>query len=217
MFEGIFDNIKKKLDVDDKIRETTLKISRKSIRNCQEAVRAIHRGEFKSARQKLKESQELIQEVERNIKKVSPRLYYKGYVVDMQQEFVEASLFLTLIEKGTEIESPEVLNVSNFAYLHGVGDVIGELRRHALDAVRNGETQEAERALGLMEELYDLLRSLDYPDGLIPGIRRKVDISRSLIEKTRNDLAYFEHGNKLVTGMDQLLKKLKNQDTDSEQ
>ena len=216
MFEGIFDNIKKKLDVDDKIREITLKISRKSIRNCQEAVRAIHRGEFESARQKLKESQELIQEVERNIKKVSPRLYYKGYVVDMQQEFVEASLFLTLIEKGTEIESPEVLNVSNFAYLHGVGDVIGELRRHALDAVRNEETQEAERALGLMEELYDLLRSLDYPDGLIPGIRRKVDISRSLIEKTRNDLAYFEHGNKLVTGMDQLLKKLKNQDTDSE-
>lgn len=216
MFEGIFDNIKKKLDVDDKIRETTLKISRKSIRNCQEAVRAIHRGDFESARQKLKESQELIQEVERNIKKVSPRLYYKGYVVDMQQEFVEASLFLTLIEKGTEIESPEVLNVSNFAYLHGVGDVIGELRRHALDAVRSGETQEAERALGLMEELYDLLRSLEYPDGLIPGIRRKVDISRSLIEKTRNDLAYFEHGNKLVTGMDQLLKKLKNQDTDSE-
>ena len=216
MFKGIFDNIKKKLDVDDKIRETTLKISRKSIRNCQEAVRAIHRGEFESARQKLKESQELIQEVYRNIKKVSPRLYYKGYVVDMQQEFVEASLFLTLIEKGTEIESPEVLNVSNFAYLHGVGDVIGELRRHALDAVRNEDTQEAERALGLMEELYDLLRSLDYPDGLIPGIRRKVDISRSLIEKTRNDLAYFGHGNKLVTGMDQLLKKLKNQDTDSE-
>ncbi len=216
MFEGIFENIKKKLDVDDDVREKTLKISRESIRYCQEAVRRIHRGEFEKAREKLQNSHRLIQEVERNIKKVSPRLYYKGYVVDMQQEFVEASLFLTLIEGSEEIQTPESLDVSNFAYLHGLGDVIGELRRHSLDAVRNEDSQEAERALKLMEELYDLLRSLDYPDGLIPGIRRKVDIARSLIEKTRNNLAYFQHGNKLVNRMDRLLKKLKNPDTDSE-
>lgn len=216
MFKVIFDNIKKKLDVDDEIREKTLKISRESIRFCQEAVRAIHRGEFDKAREKLKESNNLILEVERNIREVNPRLYYKGYIIDMQQEFVEASLFLSLIIGQKEIETPAILNVSNYAYLHGLGDVIGELRRHALDAVRNADNEESERMLDLMEEIYSMLLSLDYPEGLIPGIRRKIDIARSLIEKTRNDLAYFQHGNKLVNNMNQLLKKLKNQDTDND-
>ena len=213
MFEEIFEKMIKKLDMDDEIRETTLKVSRESVRFCQEAVRAIHKGEFEKAREKLKESRKLIQEVEKNLKVVSPRLYYKGYVTVMHQEFVEASILLTLIEGKAEIQDPEMLNVSNYAYLHGLGDVVGELRRHSIDAMRNENTQEVEKAISLMEEIYSSLHSLDYPEGLIPGIRRKIDVARGLLEKTRSELAYFQHGNKLVSSIDQLLKKLKNIDS----
>ncbi|NVM55165.1 MAG: haloacid dehalogenase [Candidatus Helarchaeota archaeon] len=216
MFDVIFEKIKKKLDIDDKNRETTLKISRQSIRFCQEAVRATHRGEFKKAREKLNESHKLIQEAEENIKKVNPRLYYKGYITDMHQEFVEASLFLTFMEGGTEIPDPGTLNVSNYAYLQGLGDVIGELRRHSLNAVRNEKVKEAENCLAIMEEIYNILHTLDYPEGLIPGIRRKVDRARGLTEKTRSELAYFQHGNKLVKSMNQLQKTLKNVNSDKE-
>ena len=213
MFADIFEKIKEKLDKDDEIREATLKISRKSIRLSQGAVQATHRRELEKAKANLKEAKELIEEVEKNIKKISPRLYYKGYVTDMHQEFVEASVYLTLIEGGTEVQDPETLNVSNYAYLHGLGDVVGELRRHSLDAVRQENNEEAERCLTLMEEIYNLLRSLDYPEGLIPGIRRKVDRARGLIERTRNELAYFQHGNKLVNSMNQLQKTLKKRDS----
>ncbi len=210
MFEDIFIKIKEKLDKDDEIRETVLKISRKSIRLSQEAVHAIHRREFERAREILNEAKKIHQEIEENIKKVSPRLYYKGYIVDMHQEFVEASLFLILIEGGTEIPDPKALNVSVYAYLQGLGDVVGELRRYILDAVRLENNEEADRCLRLMEELYVSLLTLDYPEGLIPGIHRKVDIARGLIEKTRNQLSYFQHGNKLVKSMNELQETLKN-------
>ncbi|TFG04960.1 MAG: haloacid dehalogenase [Promethearchaeota archaeon] len=213
MFDEIFEGIRKKLNMDDEIREETLKICRQSIRLSQEAVKSTHRGEFKKAKEKLEENQKMILDLESHFKNVSPRLYYKGYVMDMQQEFVEATLFFAFIKGEPKIPSPEDLSVSKYAYLYGLGDVVGELRRHALDAVRNENTQEADRCLDLMEEIYTLLLTLDYPDGLIPGIRRKTDVARSLIEKTRNDIAYFHHGNKLVNGMNSLLKKLKSLNT----
>ncbi|MHA1266779.1 MAG: haloacid dehalogenase [Candidatus Helarchaeota archaeon] len=212
MFKKIFDQIKEKLDIEDNIRETTLKLSRQSIRFTQEAIKAIHRREFNNAKEKLGEARELIQEVETNIKEISPRLYYKGYVTDMQQEFVEASVFMRLLEGDDEIPGPNELKVSNYAYLQGLGEVIGELRRHALDSIRYDDVQEAERCLKYMEDIFSLLLTLDYPEGLIPGIRRKTDIARSLIEKTRDDIAYFSHGNKLIGYMDRVLKKLKRLD-----
>jgi translin len=216
VFEEIFERIKQKLDADDEIREATLKATRNSIRLCQEAVRSIHRKEFEIARGKLEEASNLILELENNIKNKNPELYYKGSVLMMHQEFVEASLLLILIEDKTKIPSPEALNVSHYAYLSGLGDVIGELRRHSLDAIRDENFLEAERSLNTMEEIFNLLRTLDYPEGLIPGIRRKVDVARSLIEKTRSDLTYFKHGKTLVNKMNQLLESLKKSDSGKE-
>ncbi|HUX99045.1 MAG TPA: hypothetical protein VMV49_05790 [Candidatus Deferrimicrobium sp.] len=216
VFEEIFEKIKQRLDVDDEIRESTLKSTRNSIRLCQEAVRSIHRKEFKIAHEKLEEASNLIQELENNIKNKSPELYYKGSVLTMHQEFVEAALFLKLIEDKTEIPKPETLNVSYYAYLLGLGDLIGELRRYSLDAIRDENFDEAERSLNTMEEIFNLLHMLDYPEGLIPGIRRKVDVARSLIEKTRSDLTYFKHGKTLVNKMNQLLESLKKLDSGKE-
>ncbi|MHA1648748.1 MAG: haloacid dehalogenase [Candidatus Helarchaeota archaeon] len=213
MFQKIFEKIIKKLEIDDEVRENTLKVTRKAVRLSQDAVRATHRREFKKAKENLKEVRKLIDEVEKNIKELSPHLFYKGYVTVMHQEFVEASLFLALVQKNTEMQGPEALNVSEYAYLEGLGDLIGELRRYSIDAMRNEDFQEAEWSLGVMEQIYDLLITLDYPEGLVPGIRRKTDIARSLIEKTKSDFHYLLHGNKLVTSINRLLEKLKNIDS----
>ncbi len=212
MLQEILDKIKQKLEEDDEIRESTLKISRQSVRLSQEAVRSIHRGEFSKARKILEENFRLFQGIENDLRNVSPRLYYKGYVSIMHQEFVEASLLLALLDEGAPVQSPESLNISYYDYLSGLGDVVGELRRHIMDAMREGNFQETQRCISIMELIFEFLITLDYPEGLIPGIRRKTDVARGLIEKTKSDLFYFQHGNDLVKNITSLLEKLKNLD-----
>ncbi len=213
LFQEIFEKLKQQLDLDDDLRETILKASRNSVRFSQEAVRAIHRDEFEKAKDKLKEAKNLIHDMDSQIKDTCPQLYYKGHVAVMFQEFVEAALFLNLIEGLPDIPGPEELQVSNYDYLQGLGDLIGEIRRYSLNAIRKEDFPKAEKCLTYMEEIYDMLLTLDYPEGLIPGVRRKVDVARSLIEKTRSELAYFQHGNRVVTNINRLLEKLKNTNT----
>jgi translin len=216
LFEEIFETIRQKLDADDEVRESSLKASRKSVRLSQEAVSAIQRGDFESARASLDECAKLILELNINLKNNSPEIYYKGNVMTMHQEYVEAALLFALIEGTTEIQGPEALNVSSYAYIGGLGDLIGELRRYSLNAIKEEKFQESERGLRIMEEIYQLLRTLDYPEGMLPGVRRKVDIARSLIERTRSDLTYFKHGNDLVDKMDSLLDTLNKIDINKE-
>jgi len=216
LFEEIFEKIRQKLDADDEVRENSLKASRKSIRLSQEAVSAIQRGDFESARASLDECTQLIQELDANLKNNSPEIYYKGNVMTMHQEYVEAALLFALIEGTTEIQGPEMLNVSSYAYIGGLGDLIGELRRYSLNAIKEEKFQESERSLRIMEEIYQLLRTLDYPEGMLPGVRRKVDIARNLIERTRSDLTYFKHGNELRDKMDNLLEALNKIDINKE-
>ncbi|MHA1132312.1 MAG: haloacid dehalogenase [Candidatus Helarchaeota archaeon] len=211
MFQKIIDNIKRDLEIDDNLRESTLKLSRNAIRLSQQAVRATHKGEFNRAKNILKEIRNLNDEVEQNLRSSAPHLYSKGYVVSMQQEFVEASLFLALVKGETNVPDPETLRVSKYAYIQGLGDLIGELRRKIIDSMRSEDFQQAGKYLGFMEEVYNALILLDFPEGLIPGIRRKIDVGRSLIERTKNDLAYLEFGDKLLNRIHELLERLKNE------
>jgi translin len=208
MFEEIIERIRQKLDVDDDVRENSLKATRKSVRLCQEAVASIQRDDFEAARKNLDECTQMLRDFDQSLRTECPEIYYKGNIMTMQQEYVEAALLLALMEGKTEIQGPEALNVSVYAYLGGLGDTVGELRRYSLRAIRQERFEQAEKCLKLMEELYDLLHTLDYPEGLLPGLRRKVDVARSLIEKTRTDLTYFQHGKDLVTKMDRLIERL---------
>jgi translin len=69
-----------------------------------------------------------------------------------------------------------------------VSEVIGELRRRALDAIRTNDLENAEKALDLMEELFELLMEFDYREAVLPGMKRRQDMARQIVEKTRGDL-----------------------------
>jgi translin len=85
--------------------------------------------------------------------------------------------------------TPESLGVTDAPYLNGIAEAIGEGRRRILDLLRTGEVTRAEAMLDDLEDLYGLLVTMDYPDAITMNLRRSTDVARSLIEKTRGDLA----------------------------
>jgi translin len=89
---------------------------------------------------------------------------------------------------GEALPTPGDLGVDVVPFLHGLGETVGEMRRRLLDKLRGGDLAEAERLLGEMNQIVDLLASLDYPDGMTAGLRRTTDVSRALVERSRSDV-----------------------------
>jgi translin len=108
-------------------------------------------------------------------------IWHSGIVQDALVEVAEAAILNALV-KGQELPDPEHLGMPGTAYLLGIADTIGELRRFSLESLRRGQISEAERYLDLMEELFLVIMRFDYPDAII-SIRRKQDIARSVLEK----------------------------------
>lgn len=189
-----FPDITKKLDELDEDREELIRISRKMVRNCSIAIKSIHRKKFEDYSSKIeeikKDHQTLLKIVDRN-----PMTFGK-YLKTAEQEYIEAvCLYAIITEK--EIPSHEACNVDIVNYLLGLADVVGELRRFILDKIRSEEMDEINKILEDMESLYSYLFSLDYPKGLTHDLRRKTDVARSIIERTRGDITLSLQINKL--------------------
>lgn len=116
-----------------------------------------------------------------------PDLYFAGYTQDAIKEFSEASLTCAIIEKAA-LPTPEELGIEYNTYINGLAECIGELRRRCLDILRQGYSEEAERLLTNMDDIYDFLVTMDYPDAVTNGLRRQTDLVRGIIERTRADL-----------------------------
>ena len=138
--------------------------------------------------------------------KEHPELYYAGYTQDALKEFVEANVTCALIQ-GHPLQTPEELIVEESTFLNGMAEVVGELRRRTLDILRSGYSQEAERLLGYMDEIYSVLVTMDYPDAITNGLRRQTDLARGIIEKTRGDVTVSLRGEHLT----QAIRKLSSQ------
>lgn len=173
-------------DVQNEVREKMLELSREVIRNSSRSISATHRQEKKLALNFLTTAKKKLGEMEKIAGKY-PQLSSYGYIHSAQQEYVEAEIIKRLSENG-EIPSPKKLGVHFIPYLGGVSDAIGELRRTVLDMIRRNEVQKAEKTLTIMEELFEFLMEFDYVDAVIPGMRRRQDVSRQILEKTRGDL-----------------------------
>ena len=167
------------------VREPALKLCRDAIRFSANAIRAIHRGESGRAGELLASSKELLQQVESTLCD-HPDVYHAGFVADAQKEFAESAITRALVQ-GNDLPSPEELGVPFAPYLNGLGEAVGELRRHLLDRLRRGETDGCERLLSTMDELYNLLVTVDFPDSLTRGLRRTTDMVRGVLERTRGD------------------------------
>jgi translin len=171
-----------------------------------QAIRAIHREERDLAEQNLKQARELIDSIKQNITEF-PGLYYEGYTQDATKEYVEACITVAIISHEN-ILSPEELHVEYSTYMRGLAEVPGELRRRCLDILRAGYSQEAEDLLTIMDEIYGILVTMDYPDAITCGLRRQTDLVRGIVERTRADLTLSLREERLISGMQDLKKRL---------
>jgi translin len=210
MLEGISAQIRENFEAKDTVREDGLKISREIVRECRTASFALHAQDFEKANKSIKVAGKALEKLETLLKEHTD-IYYAGFVEHSQQEYSEVTVLYSLLKEDGEkkIPSPDELKVEYAAYLNGLGDVVGELRRHVLDLIRKESFEEAEVFLGIMENIHAILMDFDYPDAITRGLRRKTDVSRSLIEKTRGDVVNASGQKKLETAMRNLESRLK--------
>ncbi|HEY3273140.1 MAG TPA: haloacid dehalogenase [Methanocella sp.] len=203
----ICDHIRVRFDDMDRAREHSLGLSRRVIRNSGDAIKAIHREEWDRADQLINETGDLIKQVN-DLLSDKPDIYYSGYVGNAQTEYAEVSV-LSAVLRDTTIPTPHELGIDDAAYLNGIGDVVGELRRHILDLIRKGRPAEGEKYLDVMDEFYTEMMSIDYPDAITHGLRKKTDVARSLIERTRGDLTNALQVKDLKNAMEEFEKRIK--------
>jgi translin len=207
--EAIIEKVREKLDKRDEARERVFDLTRQAIRLSSTTIKSIHRREFDSAEHDISKIKETLGEVVNSLNDV-PELLYSGMVNSAFQEYSEAALLMSLV-RDSEYSSPEDLSVPFFdAYVLGLADLVGELRRSALDAVCEGNIDKAVGALGNMDEILACLVTLDYPEAIIPGLRHKCDVARNLVEKTRGDIANSVSNQKLVEEIRKLNERLDN-------
>jgi translin len=182
--EAIASEIESELDEKDAVREVALKASRGITRLCGSAVRSMHKG--KDVGDMLGEATDELQKLV-SITRDFPDIKHAGFVETAMQEYTEARMFNAFLSEQP-IPSPKDLNVTPEAYILGIGDLIGELRRQALDNIRKGEVDAASARLETMELLYEFLMRFHYPNSLV-AIKRKQDVARGVLEKTRGEVA----------------------------
>ncbi|MFX1559972.1 MAG: hypothetical protein ACFFBL_05255 [Promethearchaeota archaeon] len=199
--------LRDEIDEDDSVREKTLPLGRKAVRTCSESIKRAHRGEFDEAKALVSEAHKIIVEASRELSESDFMLKTKGLEI-AHQELAEAVNLLSLLEQG-EFTPPNEYGIPTRPYLTGLADTVGELRRAALDLLRHDEVEKAEKLLGFMEEILEELQTFDYPNALVPDLRRKCDVGRSLVERTRGDLTRAVGQNKLMQKLDSVEEQLK--------
>ncbi len=193
--ETMIERIRTDLTRKNETRDLALERSRALIRYCANSIRATHRHEFDLAQRLLAEAGTAAQTMCADARSYAD-VYYAGYVQDALKELSEAAIILRVVQ-GESLPEPEALGVEYPAYLNGLGEAMGEARRAALDCLRRGEIAEAERLLGVMDDVLSYLVTIDFPDSLTGNLRRTTDMVRGVTERTRGDLTTAAREEKL--------------------
>jgi translin len=184
--KSILEKIQEGLMKREEIREEVQKDMRRATRLSKQAILFTHQERFEDARKLLNEASELFAKL-REVSKDYPDLFYSGLVSAAFEEYAEAHTLLMLIEENRFID-PEELGVPAISYVLSLGDVVGEFRRRALDSIRKGMVETAEKCLETMEHIYSELTAMDEAYLIVSGLRRKCDVARRVIETTRGDV-----------------------------
>ena len=191
--------VSKSLAASQDSREYLIKNTRDVIILCSQSIISAHKGDLDDAKKKAIKANKLLV-IHR--KKASSEL--KRYLITPEQELVEASAFLSIIEKKP-IPSIDSLKVSNEAYVLGLLDLIGELKRNVFDNIRIGKSKEATRIFEIMENLFLYLYPFAMYDKIVKEARKKLDVNRRLIEDTRGAITEEVRRTNLIDS----LKKIK--------
>lgn len=187
-------------------RERALSETRQIVRLSANTIRAVHRHDFDEAERLLGQAAEMQAALSSELADY-PNIYWSGYVQDAQKEFAEANITLAIIAER-EWPGPDTLGVEAAVYLNALGEVAGELRRYALDAMRRWDLDSGERMLTIMNAIYELLVMVDYPDAVTRGLRRTTDMARGVMERTRGDLTVALQQRALTQALERVEAKL---------
>jgi translin len=178
----ICEQIRREFDQKTALRDAALKQARELTRHASLAIRAIHREDHSEAQSEIDQARELAQAL---------------------KEYCEACLTVAMI-KGEALPTPQELEAEPPAYLNGLTETLGELRRRCLDLLRPGYSAEVERLLVMMDDVFTQLLTMDYPDAITDGLRRRTDLARGIIERTRADITVSFRQNELESKLDRL-------------
>ena len=184
--ETIAANIRSDFIVENELREKVLPLCRQVTQYSARAIRSVHRQEQEKAKQLLDSAHKLIQDINHDLSE-SGELLHSGFVHDAQKEFAEGCITLAVITEK-DLPEPETLGISYAAYLNGLGEATGELRRYILDSLRRGDFSRCEELLAIMDDIHGILMTMDFPEVVTHGLRRTSDATRGIIERTRGDL-----------------------------
>ncbi|MCZ2856558.1 MAG: hypothetical protein O2U62_05650 [Candidatus Bathyarchaeota archaeon] len=198
--------IQKELKTKEEAKENVQRDMRKATRLSKQAILFTHQRRLNDAGKLLREADKLLGEL-REVAELHPDLVYTGIVAGANQEYSEAQILLSLVKENRFI-APEKLKVPVVDYVLGLADVIGELRRQALDSLRAGDLKRAEHHLEVMEQIYVELLSMNEAYMLVHGLRRKCDVARRIIEATRGDITLEARRDSLEQSIGKLEKIL---------
>jgi translin len=182
----VLKKVKADLTEKDAIREKAHEDMRKATSLAKQAILLIHQKRFEDAKKSVEKAKKVIADLH-DLADECPEIVYGAMFSAALQEYSEANIFLKLIEESKFI-TPEEINVPPIDYVLGLADVVGEFRRRALDALREDDVKNGEKCLETMDEIFIELMALDEAYMLVPGLRRKSDIARRIIETTRGDI-----------------------------
>ena len=188
-------------------READLTNSRKAIQLSSRAIRAAHRGEYDAAKELSEATRDALSR--RGAKWDATAS--GGFRFDGEKEFVEAALTIALLDSQT-IPGPAQLGVGYPAWLNGLAEAASELRRATLDAIRQGDATRADELFGIMDESLSVLGTIDFPEGVTGGLRRRTDQLRGVVERTRGDVTHALRQTALEDRMASLESRLENRD-----
>lgn len=184
--QSIGDNVLTQLEETHLAREEALARCRETIRACGLAIRALHRHRMEDVAERLAQAERGIRDAQRALQPF-PQLAAMGFLHDAEKEYAEARLTQALIN-GDELPSHEELQVGLPAWLNGLAEAASELRRHLLDCLRSGDVSRGVQLLETVEEVFDFLVTVEYPDAITGGLRRAADALRAVVERSRADV-----------------------------
>jgi len=200
--KSLLNRIQAELKEKEEVRDELQRDMRKATRLSKQAILFTHQERFDDAKKLLKEACELFAKIN-GVSESHQDVVNTGMVDAAYQEYAEAHTFLALVRQK-RFPDPRKLDVPSVPYVLGLADVIGELRRRSLDLLRKGEVSDAEMCLQIMEGIYVEMTAMDDAYLLIPGLRRKCDVARHLIETTRGEVAVETRRKSLETAIRRL-------------
>jgi len=177
-----YEELLKKLESLDSEREFIYKESRSILVSFPKVFTLLHEDKVGEAKQILEGLRRKLDDLK---SKTDTR--WLKYLLPAQIECVEATVFLIIIEES-RVPSQKELNSEIEAYLLGLLDCIGELRRAVYDEVNEQNYDKAILFFNSMKTIFESISSFSYFDNIVPSLRRKIDLARRLIEETYIDI-----------------------------